>query len=155
MHETRLAPASAYFSTLTRAWELALGAILAIAAPHLKRIPRRLGAPLGLLGLTAIGTAAVFRSNDAVSELSRATADGGIGARNRRRVVRDGRLAPARALGVLPLRFIGDRSYAYYLWHWPVLILAAEYEGRSLSVGTNLVLLVVAFGALMPDLRFL
>ena len=43
-------------------------------------------------------------------------------------------------------RYIGDRSYTFYLWHWPFLVIAAAYAGHSLSVGTNLLWLAAAFG---------
>ena len=48
-------------------------------------------------------------------------------------------------LGRRPLRLIGDTSYSFYLWHWPVLIIAAQYEGHQLSVRVNLLLLGAAF----------
>ena len=45
------------------------------------------------------------------------------GRRSHRR--RDGRRAPrlavARLLALRPMLVVGDRSYAFYLWHWPVL----------------------------------
>ena len=44
-----------------------------------------------------------------------------------------------------PLRLVGDVSYSFYLWHWPVLVIAAQYEGRVLSLTTNLLLVGAAF----------
>src|SRR5439155_8867791 len=35
--------------------------------------------------------------------------------------------------------------YALYLWHWPVLVIAAQYAGRDLSLGVKLLLLCGAF----------
>jgi len=43
------------------------------------------------------------------------------------------------------MRYVGDRSYAFYLWHWPVLVIAAEYAGHDLSTAVRLGLLAGAF----------
>ena len=37
-----------------------------------------------------------------------------------------------RALGVRPMRVVGDASYSLYLWHWPVLVVAEQRVGRDL-----------------------
>jgi len=46
-----------------------------------------------------------------------------------------------------PFRWLGKLSYSLYLWHWPVVIIPAQYAGHSLSVKDNLgwVLLALAF----------
>src|SRR5204863_9727818 len=55
----------------------------------------------------------------------------------------------ARLLSPAPLRFVGDRSYSFYLWHWPVLTIAVQYSGHDLSTAVKLLLLVGAFGLSM------
>ena len=52
----------------------------------------------------------------------------------------------SRLLSLAPFRYVGDRSYAFYLWHWPVLVIAAEYVGHDLSTAVRLGLLAGAFG---------
>jgi len=34
------------------------------------------------------------------------------------------------ALGVAPLRWVGERSYGIYLWHWPIIVLLAGVNTR-------------------------
>ncbi|MAP63442.1 MAG: acetyltransferase [Microbacterium sp.] len=41
-----------------------------------------------------------------------------------------------RALDIAPLRWVGERSYGIYLWHWPLLVLLlAAFEGTGPDAG--------------------
>jgi peptidoglycan/LPS O-acetylase OafA/YrhL len=139
---------SAYFSTFARAWELALGAALAIGATWLSSIQQVPRAAAGWLGVAAIAAAGVMFSASTpfpgyAALLPTVGAAlviaAGLGERH-------SRFAVGRVLSLAPLRYVGDRSYAFYLWHWPVLIVAVQYEGHDLSVTTKLLLLLGAFG---------
>jgi peptidoglycan/LPS O-acetylase OafA/YrhL len=147
IHSTSLTPASAYFSTFARAWELALGAALAIAAPNLRRLPTGVSAAVGWLGLAGIACAAVLYSDSTrfpgyAALLPTLGAALVIGAGIRKQ---QSRFGAARVLAVPPLCYVGDRSYAYYLWHWSVLVIAVQYVGHDLSVGVKLLLMFGAF----------
>jgi peptidoglycan/LPS O-acetylase OafA/YrhL len=138
-------PTWAYFSPLTRAWELALGALVAVLAPTIGRLsagwPSQLVALGGLIG---IGSSA-FLLNPSVPYPGSAVALPVIstalviaaGCANDRTVV-------GRALSVRPMQWIGARSYSLYLWHWPLLIVAAQYVGDDLSRWQSTGLLVLA-----------
>jgi hypothetical protein len=45
------------------------------------------------------------------------------------------------------MQWIGARSYSLYLWHWPFLIIAAEYLRHDLSGIQNIGLLLMALAA--------
>jgi peptidoglycan/LPS O-acetylase OafA/YrhL len=62
IHDTSAHPTSAFFSTPARAWELALGAALAVAAAPFGRCLARSRALMGWFGLAGIGLAGVLFS---------------------------------------------------------------------------------------------
>jgi peptidoglycan/LPS O-acetylase OafA/YrhL len=146
IHLTATSPTAAYFSTLTRAWELALGAALAVGALMITRIPGSLQLAAGWVGLFAIAASAVLYSdNTAFPGYAALLPAVGAALVIAAGLHREGPLGPGRVLSAGPLRYVGDRSYAFYLWHWPVLILAAQHVGRDLSTEVSLLLLVGAF----------
>jgi peptidoglycan/LPS O-acetylase OafA/YrhL len=123
---------SAYFSPLTRAWELALGALVAVATPWILRLPVRLSAIMTWIGVGAILAAAFsFTSQTAYpgSLVSLPVVGAALIIAGGMRLSRFG---AETILGLAPFRVLGKLSYSLYLWHWPILILAAEHGGRSI-----------------------
>ncbi|MDQ1570839.1 MAG: hypothetical protein QOF79_1513 [Actinomycetota bacterium] len=142
--QTNSDPGWAYFSPLTRAWELGVGASIAIGAPLVSRISPRLAIPIswiGLIGIVAsafiIDGATPFPGIAAIAPVL-ATAlvivGGAVGSGG-------GAVALLRRL---PFQWVGKLSYSFYLWHWPILVIAAQHAGKRLSVAHNLVLLTGA-----------
>lgn len=123
--QTPVDPSLSYFSTLTRAGELATGAMIAAAAPVLVRIPAAARALLAWVGLAVI-IAAVFLIDPADPFPAPAAAlpvlgaalviGGGIGGDPRHRHL----FVLTNPLAVT----IGDLSYSLYLWHLPVIVFA-------------------------------
>ena len=101
---------------------------------------------MGWAGLGAIAAAAVLYSdNTAFPGYAALLPAVGAGLVIAAGLHRQAPFGVGRVLSVGPLRYVGDRSYAFYLWHWPVLILAAQYFGHDLPTEVNLLLLVGAF----------
>jgi peptidoglycan/LPS O-acetylase OafA/YrhL len=147
IHLTAALPSAAYFSPATRAWELGLGAALAVGASTVARVPPSWRLAMGWSGLLAIAAGAVIFSSatpfpgySALLPTVGAVLVISAGMTDRRQ-----RLGAGRLLELAPMRFVGDRSYAFYLWHWPMLVIAGQYIGHELSVAFKLVLLGGAF----------
>ncbi|MEW1918605.1 acyltransferase family protein [Pseudarthrobacter oxydans] len=135
---------AAYFSPLTRIWELAAGAILAVLTPAIMRLPAFLAAVTGMAGLIAIAAAAV--TLDEYTRFPGSAALLPVGGTVL--VIIGGTITANRGAELLlrwrPLQWVGKLSYSLYLWHWPVLILAAAALGTELGMATKLAFAAVA-----------
>ena len=146
--QTATNPNGAYFSPLTRAWELALGALVAAATPALLRLPRTVATAMTWLGLAAIGFAAVTYSSASQYPGTLVI----IPVVGTALVIAGGTPVPSwaaeRVLRIAPLQWFGRLSYSLYLWHWPILIIAAEEAGQNaLPFHRNIPWLAVALVA--------
>ncbi len=143
---TKATPATAYFSPFTRAWELGLGATLAVGASTIERVPAAAKVVMGWAGLSAVAySAAAFSDGTPFPGAFALVPTVGTALAIVAGMGRVPRFSVGRLLSTRPLCIVGDRSYAFYLWHWPVLIIAGAYAGHDLAVGVKLGLMLAAF----------
>jgi Predicted acyltransferases len=140
----------AYFHSLTRLWEFALGGLLAlhidtVALTHRVRIV--LGW-LGVVGLLVCGT--VFEVGSVFPGFA-ALWPTGCAALVLLAGVTGDRRGADRLLACRPLQYLGDLSFTLYLWHWPVLVLylvghdreQVDLAGGAAVIGLSLLLAVL------------
>ncbi len=144
-------PTAAFFSLPSRAWELALGALLALLPSSGESAPRIVREPAALLGLALI-LFPVFAYNHLTAFPGLAALPPCVGTAliiwaNQVTLTWVGRI-----LAVRPLVFVGLISYSLYLWHWP-LIAYSKYSSltplatghRLILIGTALLLAIVSW----------
>lgn len=130
---TETSTAAAFYMLPMRAWQLAAGGLLAVAASSTDRVPqtvRGLLSPLlGFAGWAAL--AALITAAFAISETETPypgyaavvpTLAGVL-------LIASGPIptGPGVLLRLPPIRFLGKISYSLYLWHWPMLILGGLF----------------------------
>src|SRR3984885_9315749 len=150
--QTAAAPPWAYFSPVTRTCELGLGALIAVLGPAINRKlkPRWAAEVIASCGLAGIAGSAVLLNSSTpypgaviawpVISTALLIAAG----------CTDIRTFVERCLSLRPMRWCGARSYSLYLWHWPILTIAAQYSVRHLSgwQTTGLLLLTIVASTL-------
>ena len=154
--QTSAHPSAAYFSPLTRAWELALGGLIAVSTPWLKKLEGQLATAMTWGGLAAILYAS-FHFNAFTPYPGSAVAVPVLGAGL---IIAGGVAVPRHGaellLGRKGAQWLGRRSYSLYLWHWPVLIIATEYATKkNLPFLQNVPLVLVATVLSMATYRYL
>ncbi len=137
-------PTAAFYLLPARIVELLAGAALAVAGPAVTRWSARRRGYAGWVGLFAIAVAAIFYDQSVafpgIAVLLPVLGTVAVIVAGTAPASPDG---PQRILELPWLQWIGKHSYAIYLWHWPVLVLAEAQRG-PLSVAERLVALAVA-----------
>lgn len=125
-------PAWAFFSPHTRAFELAIGALLAVVPFAKQRTVRGVEITAAWIGVATIIVIATTFDDATVFPGPWALLPVAVTAI----VIRggDAKWSPRWLLQVAPMQWLGSRSYSAYLWHWPILILAEAAKGESLTL---------------------
>jgi peptidoglycan/LPS O-acetylase OafA/YrhL len=130
VYSTQAQAGAAYFSTLTRGWELALGGLLALVpASRFGRLPRTAAGVVAAAGLAAIAFATLRFDDDTLFPGHAAL----VPTLGTAAIIAAGfgsAALPSRLLALGPVRHVGRISYSWYLWHWPPLVFAAAIWGK-------------------------
>lgn len=121
----------AFFLLPTRAWELGVGALIALMPPGLALRAASAGS-LGLIGAIAVamGVLSPLEMYGAVPVALPVV----IGTALVIAAGQSGQSAVSRLLAAGPLPFIGLISYSLYLWHWPFIVFSQYYLVRDLNL---------------------
>ncbi|WP_077146743.1 acyltransferase family protein [Sphingopyxis sp. KK2] len=142
--------AASFYLLPSRAWELALGGLVATGGlPKLGERAKPVAAWLGLAMVVAslfvieegmafpvpwallpcVGTALLIAYGEA----------GGT----------------AKLLSLAPMRFVGDISYSLYLWHWPVMAFWRFERGLRLDAGEMAATIAISFALAILSYRLI
>ncbi|MFI5505855.1 acyltransferase family protein [Mycobacterium sp. NPDC051804] len=141
---TYVMPTVAFFSLPTRAWQLAVGGLVALTAGYWRQLPATLAAIAGWAGLaltllacTLLSTSTPYPGTAALLPVLGTVL-----------VIGAGCAAPSqgcgRVLSIAPMRAIGRVSYSWYLWHWPVMVLAPQLVGHPLGLTGRLAAVLIS-----------
>jgi peptidoglycan/LPS O-acetylase OafA/YrhL len=137
-------PQATFYLLPTRAWEMLIGAALAMAARRRPDLMARCG-PLGPLGAGLIA-ASLFIFDGSVQAPGWFAALPTVGAAMLIAAGSDPRAISTRALGWGPAVWVGRISYSLYLVHWPILI-AMIWAAEDVGLALNLLGFALSFAA--------
>lgn len=126
-------PAPMYFNSFARVWEFGVGGLLALVAVRVS-FTQRSAAVMAWVGVAVVfGNAAVIDGIAYPGYIALVPVMGAV------LVVLAGQTTapsmPIRFLGTQPLVRLGEYSYGFFLWHWPLLIFGKlHFNADSVSL---------------------
>lgn len=133
MAQIELAGVESFYSPVSRAWELGIGTLVAVAVPWLRLLAWR-GAVVTAIVWAAwfvllacavrIVTPQGWPTPEAIVPVAATAVILGAGA-----VRSAGRFASSNVV-----QWIGDRSFGIYLWHWPIIVIAVPLSSFPRTV---------------------
>ncbi|WP_433721119.1 acyltransferase family protein [Actinoplanes sp. CA-051413] len=118
-----------------RLWEFGVGGLIALGARRLSALSATPAAVLTWLGLGTVAAAV------AVGDVVPAVLGAGL-------VIAGGCARPSwgarRLLRLKPVQELGRVSFSWYLWHWPLLVLAPYVLGHPLTTAAEVAVVVAA-----------
>lgn len=149
----QMAPAAGFYLLPPRAWEMLIGAVLAIGAvPRFRNQALANGA--AALGLALIAWGVFTFSHDTVFPGPNALFPC-LGAALILHACARHETAVGRLLGSRVFVGIGLISYSLYLWHWPVLVFGQTWAVVSLTPLQTTGLVMLSFGLAAASWRWL
>ena len=142
--QSNASPVSGYFSSLTRAWEIGVGSLLAIGifkgVPKESRLLNTFLASAGVFGIllpvVIFNSSSLFPGFNALLPTLATCCLIYVGASGSQSVV-------TRLLSTKVFTFLGKISYSLYLWHLPILILIPQFFEPVLSQSVSRVILLI------------
>jgi peptidoglycan/LPS O-acetylase OafA/YrhL len=142
--QSNSSPASGYFSSLTRVWEIGVGSLLAIGifkgVPKESRLLNTVLASAGvfgvLLSVLIFTDSSLFPGFNALLPTISTCCLIYVGASSSQSVV-------TRILSTKVFTCLGKISYSLYLWHLPILILIPQFLEPKLSQSVSRVILLI------------
>lgn len=156
-------PVFAFYNLMTRAWELLIGAFVAVLPPSqteeshgqssTKKSRNIKSGILGLIGIVLIALPYFLYDNHTATP-GKSVLIPTIGAALVLYYA-SGNNFVGRLLGVSPLRWIGLLSYSAYLWHQPIFAFARYTFGSYLNEGVFCLLIILVFAVAYLSYRFI
>jgi peptidoglycan/LPS O-acetylase OafA/YrhL len=129
-----------FFSSVTRVWELAAGALLALTSKSIKVAPTIAAA----LVLFLIACAFLIPQSMQWPRLTTIP----VIAASVILLLRNSRLNSFSFLENRVATYLGDISYIIYLWHWPILTIVKSYYGKFTVQEIALVIALTAMASI-------